>query len=329
MRVLFAGSPIIAVPSFKVLDEMEQGGEGIVLAGLLTNPDRPRRHGQAEPTELSVAASELDLLRCRKGFPPIPQLKPEKLNDEARQKVAALVPDLLLSFAYGRFFGPRFLGLFPLGGINIHPSLLPKYRGASPIPAVIMAREKETGICIQKLAAELDCGDILARESFGLSGRETTLSLTETMAGKAVPLLRSLLLDYKSSFSKARPQIGEAVLCREIKKEEGLIDWCKSAAEIDAQIRAFTPWPLSFTHRANERLLILEAGPVERSAEAGTQNKAAPGTVLGMDKSRGILIQTGGGILAVSRLQWQSKKPLDWKAFLNGERDFVGTRLGG
>jgi len=325
LRVLFAGTPAIAVPCLRALFQMELEKKGVTLAGVLTNPDRPRRHGQAEPTDISSAASALDAVRKEKGFPPIPQLKPEKLDAKAREDVAALAPELLVSFAYGRIFGPRFLALFPLGGINIHPSLLPKYRGASPIPAVILNREKETGVCVQKLAAEMDSGDIIASLRLKLYGRETTASLTETVSEKAALLLCELLSDFGPMAVAAKPQEGEAVYCREIKKEAGLIDWDKSAAEIDAQIRAFTPWPLSFTSRGKDTLIILEAEIAATRAE--TKAVVSPGTVLGTD-SRGILIQTGDGILAVTRLQWQMKKALDWKAFCNGERDFAGVRLG-
>ena len=330
MRILFAGSPVIAVPSLRAVSSLELEGRGVSLAGILTNPDsrRSRSHSrQGEPTDVSAAAAELDLIRGERGFPPIPQLKPEKLDASAREDAAARNPDLLVSFAYGRIFGPRFLALFPLGGINIHPSLLPKYRGASPIPAVILAREKETGICIQRLAAEMDSGDILAAEQLRLSGRETTLSLSETAGEKAAILLRELLLDFDSKAAAAVQQKGEAVYCREIKKEEGLIDWSKSAVEIDAQVRAYTPWPLSFTPLNGHLLFILEAGLMDASAPAFTPDAAA-GTVLGTDAKKGILIQTGSGILAVTRLQRQAKKALDWKAFCNGERDFIGVRLG-
>jgi methionyl-tRNA formyltransferase len=262
-----------------------------------------------------------------RGFPPLPQLKHEKLDAGAREDVAALGAELLVSFAYGRIFGPRFLALFPLGGINIHPSLLPKYRGASPIPAVILNREKETGVCVQKLAAEMDSGDILASLNIELSGRETTASLSETVSKKAALLLRELLSDFGPKAAASRPQEGEAVYCGEIKKEAGLIDWTKSSSVIDAQIRAFTPWPLSFTRRGKDTLIILEAESAAPQADAKTGVQAAPGTVLGTDK-RGILVQTGDGILAVSRLQWRTKKALDWKSFCNGERDFAGVRLG-
>jgi methionyl-tRNA formyltransferase len=324
LKVLFAGTPAIAVPCLREISEMELEGAGVTLAGVLTNADRPRKHRQTEPSDVSAAASALDEVRKKNGLPPIPQLKPEKLDAAAREDVASLAPDLLVSFAYSRIFGPRFLALFPLGGINIHPSLLPKYRGASPIPAVILNRENETGVCIQKLAAEMDSGDILASLKIELSGRETTASLSETAGEKAALLLRELLLDFSPRAATAKPQTGEAVYCFQIKKEEGLIDWGKSAVEIEARIRAFTPWPLSFTRRGKDTLIIHEAEIATMQTE--TETNASPGVVLGTD-SRGILVQTGNGILAVKKLQWQTKKALDWKAFCNGERGFEGTRL--
>ena len=334
MRILFAGSPAIAVPSLKVLSDMEFEGRGITLAGILTNPDSIRgRHSLKEATDVSAAALELDAIRKEKGFAPIPQLKPEKLDAASRAEAAALKADLLVSFAYGRFFGPRFLALFPLGGINVHPSLLPKYRGASPIPALILAGEKETGICIQRVAQQMDAGDILVTDRFDLSGRETASSLSGTVSLRAARLLEELLPDFEARAASARPQEGEAVYCGEIKKEAGLIDWNKSAAQIDAQIRAYTPWPLAFTSRGRETLFILEAEPLKEVPCEATSGKTvpgifAPGMVLGVDKKRGMLIQTGRGILAATKLQWQAKKALDWKAFYNGARDLVGSRLG-
>jgi len=323
IKILFAGSPAIAVPSLRALVEMELAAKGIVLAGVLTNPDtsRGRKHGTVEPTDVSAAASELDVIRGEKDLTPIIQLKPEKLDKKARFEVAALAPDLLVSFAYGRIFGPLFLALFPMGGINIHPSLLPKYRGASPIPAAILGLEKETGINIQTLGLEMDSGDILLEEHFPLNGRETTASLSHHVSERAAVLLRSLLENFDVMAQKRRPQEGEIVYCREMKKEDGFINWEKSAVEIDAQIRAYTPWPLSFTFRGAEKLFILEAQAMDLHDET-----SPPGTVLGTS-GYGISIQTGRGILSVSKLQWQAKKALDWKAFCNGVRDFTGARL--
>ncbi|MDR1058637.1 MAG: methionyl-tRNA formyltransferase [Treponema sp.] len=337
-RVLFAGSPGIAVPCLNALAALEEGRPpAIELAGVLTNPDSPRgRRGEREPTEVSAAAAALSEARLNRGLPAIPQIKPEKLGAGAREQVLALKPDLLVSFAYGRIFGPRFLSLFPLGGINIHPSLLPRFRGPSPIPAVILAGDGETGISIQKLAPEMDSGDILVQERFPLGGRETAALLGEDTARRSAVLLGGLLKeiagDPREVLDRARPQEGEPSYCSLLSKEAGRIDWSRSAAAIDAQIRAYTPWPLSFTQSGGDLLYILEAAPAggENGAEgSGAAPEAVPGGVLGVDRDRGILVQTGEGILAVSRLQYRARKAMDWKSFLNGARNFTGSRLGG
>jgi methionyl-tRNA formyltransferase len=322
VRILFAGSPAIAVPALESIAAMSGSGEDFVLAGLLTKADSPKgRSGKPEPTECAAAAQRL-------SSTPIPILKPEKLDSAAREQTAALKPDLLVCFAYGKMFGPQFLSLFPQGGINIHPSLLPKYRGATPIPAAIINRESVTGITIQRIAVEMDSGDILVQEAMPLSGRETTASLSETMAKKAAELLPAAIRGIVGGTLRAQPQDDRAVTyCSLIKKEDGLIDWNRSAAEIDAHIRAFDPWPLSWTMHGELPLFILQAEALENGDNAAG-SRAVPGRVLGKDKKKGILIQTGEGILAVSRLQYQTKKALEWQAFLNGARNFLGAKLG-
>jgi len=335
MRILFAGSPAIAVPALKAVAAMAASAAttgGFVLAGLLTNPDNPRgRSSRPEPTE--CAAIEGIASKCV-------VLKPEKLDSAARALVAELKPDILVSFAYGRIFGPKFLELFPLGGINIHPSLLPKYRGPTPIPAAILNQDAETGITIQRLAAEMDSGDILVQEKLLLDGRETTASLSETMAQKAAELLPAALRGIAAGNLRARAQDhSAATYCSLIKKEDGLINWNRSAREIDAGIRAFDPWPLSWTTHGELRLFIHnaepqpspqgEGSPLEpQPGPKGEESGKEPGEVLGKDKDKGILIQTGEGILAVSQLQYQGKKAMEWKAFLNGARNFLNTKLG-
>jgi methionyl-tRNA formyltransferase len=276
------------------------------------------------------------------GKPPLVIIKTLNLDARIRFDVEALKPDLLVSFAYGRIFGPKFLSLFSLGGINIHPSLLPKYRGAAPIPAAILHREPKTGISIQRLAAEMDSGDILAQEEFSLTGQETAETLSKTMAWKAAALLPETVKGLASGTSVGYAQNhGEVTYCSLISKEDGRIDWRQSAADIDARIRAFDPWPLSWTTRDGESLYILDAAPrdgAERGAgegggitASGTPPEKAgplePGLVLGVDKGRGILVQTGDGVLIVTRLQYRAKKALDWRAFLNGARGFIGSRL--
>ena len=322
MRILFAGSPAIAVPSLEAIAAMCAGREGFVLAGLLTRADTPKgRSGRPEPTECAAAALALS----RQISPNLITLKPDKLDHAAREQAAALKPDLLVSFAYGKIFGPQFLALFPLGGINIHPSLLPRYRGPTPIPAAILNREAATGITIQRLAPEMDSGDILVQESVPLSGRETTAGLSGIMAKKAAELLPAALQGIADGILKAVPQDhSAATYCPLIEKKDGLIDWNRSAAELDAQIRAYDPWPLSWTVHGGLQLFVLQAEALDNAGDVGT----LPGQVLGKDADKGILIQTGKGILAVSRLQYQAKKALEWKDFLNGTRNFMGIRLG-
>jgi methionyl-tRNA formyltransferase len=327
MRILFAGSPAIAVPALEALVELGLSDSEFPTAGVLSNPDSARgRHGGLEPTEVAAAAALFSEKLKAAGKFPFPVLKPERLGAAAREAVAALKPELLVSFAYGRIFGPRFLSLFPRGGINIHPSLLPKYRGASPIPAAILNRERETGVTIQRLAPEMDTGDILLRESFPLTGRETAAALSDLAARKSAALLPRALRGLLRGDLPEQPQNHEAAsYCSPITKEDGRIDWSRSAAGIDAQIRAFTPWPLSFTRHGEQDLFILEGRAARESLEGGP---VEPGRVLGIDKTRGILIQTGDGILEVTRLQYRTKKALEWRAFLNGVKGFTGSRLG-
>jgi methionyl-tRNA formyltransferase len=325
MRIIFAGSPSIAVPALQAIAALAGNSpDDFSLAGILTNPDSPKgRGGSAEPTEIGMAAARLLEQLPGSNSPII--LKPEKLDALAREQTAKIKPDLLVSFAYGHIFGPKFLELFPLGGINIHPSLLPRYRGPTPIPQAILNRDAQTGITIQRLALEMDSGDILVQEAVPLTGRETTASLGEVMAQRAAALLPDVLRGIASGTLRGKKQNhAEASYCSLIAKEDGIMDWNKSAGEIEARIRAFTPWPQCWTRHGDQKLFILKAGLFE--GEHG--GNAVPGGVLGIDKQQGILIQTGKGILAVTELQYQAKKVLEWKAFLNGARNFMGCVLG-
>jgi methionyl-tRNA formyltransferase len=322
VKILFAGSPAIAVPSLEALSDLCLEDGAFRLAGLLTNPDSRRgRGGKVLPCDVAAAAVRLGL--------PAALLKPEKLDAAAREAVAALAPDLLVSFAYGRIFGPRFLSLFPLGGINVHPSLLPRHRGATPIPAAILGRDRETGVSVQRLALEMDAGDILAQERIPLNGRETTLSLGNMAAKKGAELLVRALWDIELDRAVGtRQNDDEATYCSVIGRDDGLIDWSEGAEDLDAKIRAYNPWPLCRTLHRGQVLYILEGSPYGGAADSLPQ-AGAPGTVLGIDGEAGILVQTGKGVLAVSRLQYAAKKALPWRDFFNGARDFAGSRLAG
>ena len=310
MRVLFAGTPEIAVPCIDALL-----GSRHTLVGVLTAPDRPRGRGRSlEPPPVKARAVEAGL----------PVLQYESLRGEAREAAAALRPDLLACFAYGRIFGPRFLDLFPAGGLNVHPSLLPRFRGPSPVPAAILAGERRTGVTVQALAAEMDAGAIHAQEAFDLDGTETTASLSSRVAPIGAALLVRAIDAIESGSSDPRPQDhSQATYTRTLSSADGLIDWRRPADQLARMVRAYDPWPRARTTLSGETLFVFEAVAVP------AEGTGVPGRVAQVDRALGILVETTDGLLAIRRLQLQARKPLDWKSFLNGVPDPVGAVLGG
>lgn len=193
------------------------------------------------------------------------------------------------------------------------------------MPAAILARDAETGITVQKMALEMDAGDILIQQRIALDGSETADSLLARAAIEGAPLIVRAIDQIEAGTARPVPQdSSSASYCSMLRKEDGEIRWNDSAEEIDARIRAFTSWPGAFTEAGGNVLLILAAHPYRGETAADP----IPGKVIGIDKKEGILVQTGKGALAVERLQWRSKKPLDWKSFLNGTREFTGSTLG-
>ena len=320
MNILYAGSPDISAKVLEDLYLLTENSSDFNIVGVLTNPPSAKgRHKELVPTEVAQIAIKYQL----------PVLEPEKLDADLREKVRALNPDILVCFAYGKLFGPKFMALFPQGGINLHPSLLPKYRGCAPVPAAILNQEEETGITVQKLALEMDSGDVLLQVKIPLDFTETSESLLNDAANRGGELFYKVLCDIRDGKANGVPQdSSQATYCEMLKKEDGLIDWTKSAKEISAKIRAYYPWPSSFTVYKDLQLKIHRATVFqgEYSGEASSENSVS-GTVLGLDKKSGILIQTGDGILAVENLQLQAKKAMDFKDFLNGNKDFIGSKL--
>ena len=316
MRLLFAGTGEIAVPALRLL------APRYPVAGVLTAPDRPSGRGRSlEPSAVKIAAMEIGL----------PLFQPERLGSEARAAIEPAGAELLVCVAYGKIFGPRFLALFRAGGINMHPSLLPRYRGPAPIPAAILAGDAATGVTVQALAREMDSGDIYLQRRIELSGNETTASLSQTAATLGAEAVLEVVEAIEAGRAALRPQRHElATYTHTIAKEEGRIEWSADAPVIERMVRAYYPWPLAFTTFSGLRLNILEArvsddhSVIERASAS-----AQPGIVTAVDKSAGILVQTGNGMLSVQKLQLQNRKPLDWKSFVNGVRNLPGALFGG
>ncbi len=319
MRVIFAGNPEIAVPTLRAI-----AGSKHRTVGILTNPEAKVGRGlRLKDTPVAMAASEL-------WGNEVPIFTFESLKTEARGAISALAPDILVSFAYGHIFGPKFMALFPRGGINVHPSLLPRWRGSSPIQHAILARDTETGISIQLLAPEMDTGDILLSRRFELSGKETARTLSETCAEIAAPMVVEVLYAIEAGRAQPLPQRGEPSYCGKITKEDGRIDWARTSLEIDAKIRAFDPWPGTFTFFKQMRLSILEADLADDfipNNGAGHVTNSAPGTIIAVSAQRGIIVAAGQGFIAIKRLQLATRKATGYRDFANGVRELVGTVL--
>jgi methionyl-tRNA formyltransferase len=315
MRILFAGTPALAVPSLTAAANAHE------VAAVLTSPDRPSGRGR-EPacSPVKEAAAQLGLK----------VLQPEKLDEASLEQVRALSPDVLVVAAYGRIFRQSFLGLFPHGGINVHPSLLPRFRGPSPITAAILAGDRETGVTIQRVARRFDTGDILLQERWPLKGDETTATLSESLAVRGADLLARVLADMAAGTlppGRAQEETA-ATYCGTIRKEDGVVRWDEPAEIIERKVRAYDPWPRMSTSFRTESLLLLKSHVYPDTLGGDSLRQGEPGDVLAADMDHGLLVRTGRGILAVERLQLQFKKPMEWRSFVHGHPGIVGTRLG-
>jgi len=319
MRVFFAGTADCAVPALRAV------AERYPIAGILTAP--PARAGRGKKYVPSAIAIAADTLKAAGDIPvETPVLIPEKLDAYFRARVSALQPDIMVCFAYGKIFGPKALTLFPKGALNIHPSLLPRWRGPSPVPAAILAGDTVTGITVQYMAREMDAGDVIIQKEMPIEPFDTTESLLLRCAELGAELIIQALAMAETNSVCAVPQNNaEASYCSMLQKDSGLIDWRNSAAAIDRKIRAYTAWPGAFTRWKGGNLAILQAHSYTGTAVPERPDSA--GLVLGVDKREGILIQTGDGILAVRMLQRETKKAMQWKDFLNGVSDFIGSLL--
>ena len=335
LKVLFGGSPACAAKALELIlkDSAMSNSvpeEEYKIVGVLTNPPSAQgRHKELIPTEVEQYA----IIWNRARNDNLAVFTPEHIKQPEREQIASLEPDIFVCFAYGHILGPKFFSLFKFGGINLHPSLLPTYRGATPVNAAILNCDDETGFSIQKMALGMDEGDILYQQKERLTGTETAEQVLKNSAlyggMNITQILRKIAKTGKLPASF--PQEGKASYCSIIKKEDGKINWNNSAEKIDAQIRAYTPWPGCFTTSGNLQLKILKARAASKVAAQDSSvvknTSAVPGTVLEYNKQRGILIQTGNGVLIATELQWQAKKAMDYKSFMNGARNFIGTVL--
>jgi len=307
MRIVFMGVPEFAVPALERLIL----GEHQVVA-VYTQPDKPAGRGRV-PT-----------------FPPVKRAALEH-GLEVRQvesfaeagaiaSLAQLSPDVIVVVAFGQILPPQVLTIPPFGCINLHPSLLPRHRGPTPIPAAILAGDDWTGASIMLLDEGIDSGPILAQRRVAIAPQDTTDSLTRKLAQIAAQLLEETLPRWLSHLLTPQPQRKEeATYTKLLSKEEGEIDWQIPAPQIWRRVRAFYPWPGCYTTWQGKMLKIVEAVPLRGE-------RGEPGRVVSLDRGE-VGVQSGAGILRLLRVQLEGRREMSAEEFLRGHRAFIGALL--
>ncbi len=308
MRVIFMGSPQFAVPPLESLIR-----EQYPVVAVYTQPDKPAGRGRAlvsSPVKQAALSWEL------------PVVQPASLREAGVvEQLGGFHPDAIVVAAFGQILPPAVLSLPRLGCINVHPSLLPRFRGASPVASAILAGEGFTGVSIMLMDEGLDSGPVLGRAQIPILARDSTGSLTAKLALIGANLLGEVLLFWSRGELTPQPQNeAEASYCGSITKEDGEIDWRLPAVDIWRRVRAFHPWPGCYTRWRGRQLKIIEAAPLtgERTSK--------PGGVVALSKV-GFGVATGDGILGVLRVQLEGKQALAAADFLRGQRDFIGAVL--
>lgn len=307
-KIVFMGTPDFSVPSLQALIETQE------VVGVVTQPDRPAGRGrQLRPSPVKVAALAAN----------IPVYQPKSLRKKAAaEPLREWNPDVIIVAAFGQILRPHVLDLPPHGCLNIHASLLPRWRGASPIQHAIMAGDAETGVCLMQMDVGLDTGDVYTCRTTPISADDTAETLHDRLADMGAALMRDSLDDILAGKLSAQPQDDDRfTYAPMISKENGRLDWNKSADELDRLIRAMTPWPGAFTTWDGKALKILKAVPSDKTTSA------SPGTVLYDADVRQTSVATGSGSLILETIQLAGKKAMSAADFMRGRTDFAGAQL--
>jgi methionyl-tRNA formyltransferase len=300
MRVVFFGTPAFAVPSLSALLDA-----GFDVPLVVTQPDRPvGRSGRPRPSPVAEVA------RARG----IPTETPERLrgNDPFFERLAAARPDAIAVVAYGKLLPDAILELPRLGCVNVHASLLPKYRGASPISAAILAGDRETGVVTMRIVPELDAGPVYLERRIGIGDRDDAASLSEGLARQGADLLVETLRGLEAGAVSARPQRGEPTFTRPLTREHGRVDWGKTASEIERRLRAFAPWPGLHSVLNGKRVKLLDV-EVARGGDPGIE----PGT-LHVEGGEATVAAGDATALVLKRVQREGRKPTTGVELLRG-----------
>ena len=309
MRVAYAGTPEFAVPALRALL-----GSPHSVVGVLTQPDRPKGRGrQVAPSPVKVAALEHGL----------PVSQPQTLRDESsRADLVRWHPDVLVVVAYGLILPQAVLDLPRMGCVNIHASLLPRWRGAAPIQRAVLEGDPETGVTIMLMDAGLDTGPILLQEAVAIAPTDTAASLHDSLAKQGARALLAALEGLAGGSLTPHPQPSEGVsYAAKINKSEALLDWTRSAAEIVRKVRAFNPWPIAETQLEGEQLRIYAA-----SVASAPATPTRPGTIA-VTREGHVTVSCGFGAVTLEEVQRPGRRPISGRDFAN-TAGLAGRRLG-
>jgi len=308
LRIVYAGTPDFAVPALQALLDSSQQ-----VVAVYTQPDRPAGRGR------KLRASPVKELALEYG---VAVEQPETLREaEVQEKLAAYAADVMIVAAYGLILPQAVLDIPRLGCLNIHGSLLPRWRGAAPIQRSIMLGDQETGVTIMQMDAGLDTGDMLLKKSLPITEQDTAASLHDHLAELGAVALLEVLEELASGSIRAEPQDEAlATYAAKLSKAEAEIDWTQSAEQISRQIRGLNPWPVAQTNYHDQPLRLWMAQSMAGSSSV------SPGTVV-KEGPEGIDVATGEGVLRITRLQLPGGKPLVARDFLNG-RSLLNEQLG-
>ncbi len=307
-KIVFMGTPDFSVPGLQKLIQTQ------TVVGVVTQPDKPAGRGQQlRPSPVKVVAEAAG----------IPVYQPKSLrSEEAAAPLRAWQPDVIVVAAFGQILRPHVLDLPPHGCVNVHASLLPRWRGASPIQHALMAGDAETGICLMRMDPGMDTGPVYVCQSTTITATDTAATLHDRLAEMGATLLAERLDDILHGRLTPTPQDdAQTTYAPMIKKEDGRIQWTQPAAVIDRHIRAMTPWPGAFTLWQGQPLKILAARP-SLDHLAG-----APGQIFPSKDGQTAVVATGSGSLHLQTVQLSGKRALDAAEFLRGRPDFIGSRL--
>jgi methionyl-tRNA formyltransferase len=321
IKIIFLGTPEFACPTLEVLFDHPDNYE---VVGVITQPDRPAgRNLETQPSRIKQLAQNHNVSKGRVAKK-VQIWEPETMNDALMLKqIEDLHVDLAVIVAYGKILPQGFLNLFKMGAVNVHASLLPRWRGAAPIAWALLSEDPTTGVTLQKVVAKLDAGDIIATAQVDLDSSWDAPKLYTELSRKGADVVRRYLPDYIEGKIKLIPQDEKLVsLAPKIKKEHGLVNWSWSANEICARIRALTPWPGVWTTRDGKILKILRAQARENVSSS------PPGSLVGQD-AFGFAVQCGGATaLLITVVQPESRARQPVSEYLKGYPFTKGDCLG-